>query len=151
MNSNLYARLFIVILINCISYFIIRYILWTIVLVDVSDKKNKKDAFRKEIKSVRIDKRVNMMYLKKYVVTCKSDFTIWLTIKQIFIFIESTIECLYLLLCMFNNSTVFIYNYSQVMIFQASAILMILSLQFRYGDDRKNTKYEAMKYHRKTH
>ena len=80
--------LIITFIINGISYLAIRYIIWSIVKIDISKKKNKLIKFRRECQREGFFKRLEMSYLQKYVVTCTDEFQFWIKVKNIFVLSE---------------------------------------------------------------
>ena len=138
--------LIITFIINGISYLAIRYIIWSIVKIDISKKKNKLIEFRRECQREGFFKRLEMSYLQKYVVTCTDEFQFWIKVKNIFVLSEFGIMTISFFLSLAGYK---VYWFPNFMLVQAIIIHIIVIIQFRHGKTGRETKYEDIKHRNK--
>jgi len=127
-------------LMNSISYFFIRLVLFSIAWLDVGGKDKKTT---KLYKTVSFRERLSMKFLSPYVIRHAKEFHFWLTMKSLLIVIEIPLMVLY-------AGIVFLKLLSEeacavvcsVLLIQAGLITGIMCFQF---DFNHRTKYDRMR------
>ena len=145
--------LFTVIISNTISYFSIREILWSILWL------NKRGKYRHFLDYKRIlrqsesfMKRISMSYLLPQISIAQNDFIAWRKVKIVFVLVESILVLSYSFLGIFgvlrNHGKIYFY-FSTFIMLQSVIVFFYTRLQFRFGRNGKETRYDILRKDRR--
>jgi len=126
---------FMSVLVNFVSYFAIREIIWSIIWCD---KKGKYSALKHVKKKLSFFQRITMRNLKQYTSIHEKNFLFWLKIKLFFTITEIILLLFYCICMVFHHH----FLCQQVMIFiiiQSYVLFFILRCQFGF---QRRTKYD---------
>ena len=128
-----------------LGYFFLRDLLWSIVWCD---KKGKKRSLKKLRQNRSFIERIKMDYLGDFVKEHKRDFNFWITIKKIYVVIETVLFGFYFVFSYFilkGYSCKFLVYSINFIVFQAIAFCFVIGSQV-IG---RETKYDRIRLQRK--
>lgn len=148
MKASWKTILLVAVIINSITYFSIRELLWNIVWLNKRGKLRKFSSLKKTIQQEQsIFSRVSMSYLESHVSSCHRDFIFWWKFKRFFSIAESILFFSYIGINVFKMQLGWIDISSIFMLIQALLMFFIIRLQFGLGG--RLTKYDRIRMKRK--
>lgn len=138
--------LFLISLLNVLSYFDMRIILWSIIRCEARKKGKKWRTYKETLQSGRgIREQISMRYLLHSAQMYQKEFLFWLRCKNVFTFAEFVVTMCYLLYSIIvgNSKTGNMID----LILLGQSVLVFLLMRFQFGLDGHLSRYDRIRLH----